>query len=180
MAWDELDGGDGFVLRRPREDEAKEALALLRDPEVDRWNPQHDVTNEHAAAEWCRKGADWSAGDHATFSVVELATGRLAGNVSLHRIDPDHDSADIGYRIARWARNQGRASLAVAAVTDWAFATLGLYRVQLQHAVANAASCKVAANAGFRLEGTLRRASRIGPAPTDRGDDHLHARLATD
>ncbi|MEA3077015.1 MAG: hypothetical protein QOF60_1923 [Actinomycetota bacterium] len=180
MAWDELDGGDGFVLRRPREEEAKEAFALLHDAEVRRWNPQHDVTSERAVAEWCRRGADWSAGDHATFSIVEGTTGRLAGNVSLHRIDTDHDSADVGYRIAPWARNRGRATLAVAAVTEWAFATLGLYRVQLQHAIANEASCKVATNAGFVLEGVLRQASRIGPAPTDRSDDHLHARLATD
>jgi RimJ/RimL family protein N-acetyltransferase len=52
-----------------------------------------------------------------------------------------------------------------------------MHRVELGHAVANTASCRVAEKAGFRLEGTLREANRIAEGFAD---EHLHARLATD
>ena len=66
----------------------------------------------------------------------------------------------------------------VAAVTQWSFAQRGLVRIQLEHAVPNIGSCRVAARAGFVLEGTLRSASRDGLGA--RHDDHVHGRLATD
>jgi nitronate monooxygenase len=54
----------------------------------------------------------------------------------------------------------------------------GLMRVQLEHAVGNLASCKVAVAAGFVLEGTARSAYAV---PDDgREDCHIHGRLPTD
>jgi len=54
---------------------------------------------------------------------------------------------------------------------------LGLHRLELRHSTANPASCRVAARAGFRLEGTLRSAMRH---PDGWHDMHLHARLQGD
>ncbi|MEK8106761.1 GNAT family protein [Micromonospora sp. M12] len=67
---------------------------------------------------------------------------------------------------------------AVVRLTEWAFADLGLHRVELCHAVANPASCRVADRAGYPAEGTLRESYRYGDGR--RYDEHLHARLATD
>jgi RimJ/RimL family protein N-acetyltransferase len=69
-------------------------------------------------------------------------------------------------------------SAVVAAVARWSLAELRLVRLQLEHAVANVGSCKVASNAGFVLEGILRSASRDSAGV--RHDDHVHGRLATD
>ena len=57
----------------------------------------------------------------------------------------------------------------------WAFETLGLHRIEVDHSVENPASCRVATRAGFRLEGTKR-----GDALHADGwhDMHLHARVA--
>jgi RimJ/RimL family protein N-acetyltransferase len=55
---------------------------------------------------------------------------------------------------------------------------LRLHRIELCHAVANPASCRVADRAGYRAEGTLRESYRYGDGR--RYDEHLHARLATD
>lgn len=165
-------------LRPPSPAEAAEALALLTDPEVLRWNPAPAVVDLASARAWCGRGADWSDGTHATFSALEASSGRLLANISLHHVDAEQRTADIGYRVAPWARGRGVASSAVGAVTGWALGALGLARVQLLHAVENAASCRVAANAGYLLEGTLRSATRYGDG--HRHDDHLHARLPTD
>ena len=168
-----------FQLRPPSEAEAADALAMLHDADVAQWNPAPQVVDLESAREWCRRGADWSGGTHATFSVLDATTGRLLGNVSLWRIDrADQRSAAIGYRTAPWARGHGVATDGVGAVTRWAFGGLGIERVELPHAVANTASCRVAEKSGFPLEGVMRAEFRDEQGK--RWDSHLHARLASD
>jgi RimJ/RimL family protein N-acetyltransferase len=168
-----------YQLRPPSGAQAADALAMLHDPDTARWNPVPRVVDLATARDWCERGADWSDGSHATFSVLDALTGRLVGNVSLWRLDlADQRCGAVGYRTAPWARGQGVATTAVRAASGWAFGALGVERLELPHAVANPASCRVAVKAGFRLEGTLRGAFR---APDGRRyDEHLHARLATD
>jgi RimJ/RimL family protein N-acetyltransferase len=167
-----------LLLRPPDGNQAVDALAMALDPETVQWNPVASVVDLATARQWCERLADWSDGDHATFTVLDAATGRLVGNVSLHKIDHALASAEMGYRVAPWARGRGVATASVRVVTDWAFARLGLRRVQLFHAVANEASCRVAVKAGYVDEGTLRSAAVYGDGV--RYDEHLHARLAVD
>ena len=168
-----------WQLRPPHPREAEEALAMLADPLTRRWNDAPRVVDLDTARQWCADGADWSEGAHATFSVLEATTGRLAGNISLWQIDLEESrSASVGYRTAPWARGRGVASTALLAVTGWAFSGLGIERISLPHTVGNDASCRVAEKAGYVLEGVMRGAWRE-PDGT-RLDDHLHARLSTD
>ena len=167
-----------LVLRPPRAEEAADALELLGDPDVARWNPAPSVVDLDSAAAWSRRGADWSAGDHATFSVLDAATGAYLGVVSLHSIDPVQHDAEIGYRVTPRARGRGVATEAVTAATAWAFANLALVRIELAHAVDNPPSCAVALRAGYPLEGVLRQSFVYGDGR--RYDEHLHARLAGD
>jgi RimJ/RimL family protein N-acetyltransferase len=167
-----------YLLQPPAESEAEQALALLLDPDVAQWNPAPTVTTLDAARDWCRRGRDWSLGNHATWSVLN-ADGRLLANVSLWRIDQqDQRTGSIGYRTAPWARNRGVASHAVAAVTTFAFDTLKLDRIELHHAVVNVGSCRVAQKCGYAQEGVLRQSYR--DVHGRRWDEHLHARLAID
>ena len=167
-----------FVLRPPRIEEAEEAWAMLRDPDVAMWNPASAVVDHEAAVAWCLRGADWSSGSHSTFSIVDPTDGQLLGNISLFAIDREQATAQVGYRIAAPARGQGLATDALAAVCVWAFEEQGLFRIELRHAVENPRSCRVATKAGFATEGTLRLGSVYGDGR--RYDDHLHARLVTD
>jgi RimJ/RimL family protein N-acetyltransferase len=164
-------------LRPPAPADAPGALAMMLDPQVAIWNPARSVVDEASAAAWLARGADWTPGDHATFSVLGPA-GRYAGVVSLHHVDRYQATADIGYRVAPWTRGRGVATAAVRAVTDWAFAGLSLVRIQIFHGVGNPGSCRVAEKAGYALEGVLRSATLYGDGR--RHDDHIHARLATD
>ncbi|PWU44952.1 N-acetyltransferase [Micromonospora globispora] len=165
----------GLRLRRWRHEDAPAVLAALNEPAIARWNSQ-DVTDLTRAAAWIRWRADWSSGTRMSLAITDAADGRLLGGASLNQIH--HGNASIGYWTAAAARGRGVASAAAAALTAWGFADLGLHRIELCHAVANPASCRVADRAGYRLEGTLRESHLYGDGR--RYDEHLHARLATD
>lgn len=165
-------------LRRPEDADAGRVLELLNDPETQRWNPATQAASGlDAALAWCRDLADRSSGKQATWHAVDRETGLFVANVSLFEIDADHATAKIGYRVLPDARRRGIGREALAAVTEWAFAELGIFRIQLEHAVPNIGSCRVAEGAGYRLEGVLRSSYAL---EGERYDEHLHARLATD
>lgn len=165
-------------LRPPAEGDVPDLLVLLQDPDVRVWNPPPGTVGRDDSRGWQQLAADWSGGDHATFSVLDATSGRLAGTVSLHKINLGQGDAEVGYRIAPWARGQGIATDALSAMTRWAFASIDLVRIEVCHAVVNPASCRVAEKAGYPLEGTLRQSYVYGDGR--RYDEHLHARLATD
>ncbi|WP_319717572.1 GNAT family N-acetyltransferase [Nonomuraea angiospora] len=167
-----------FDLRPPSTTDAPEVLRLARDPDVLLWNPRCRIEDEAAAIADCLKGADWSDGTHATFSILDAESGRYVGNIALHGLDLENAQARIGYRIAPWVRGRGAATASVQAVTSWAITALQLERIVLTHAVENHASCRVAQKSGFVLEGVMRSAKRFGDGRLH--DEHLHALLAAD
>ena len=73
------------------------------------------------------------------------------------------------------ARGRGIAPRALDLATSYAMSGLGLHRVQLQHALDNTASCRVAEKAGFTLEGFQRGSCLLASGYVD---EHLHARVA--
>jgi RimJ/RimL family protein N-acetyltransferase len=168
----------GPVLLRPwRDADADATMAALQDPEIARWNSAGAGCPE-AIAGHLRRRADWSGGDHASWAVVDPATGELLGSVSLHEIDREQGDAQIGYWTVPAARGRGVAALVVDAVCRWAFATLPIDRIELYHAVDNPASRRVAEKAGFTQEGRLRRSYRYGDGA--KHDELLWSRLADD
>jgi RimJ/RimL family protein N-acetyltransferase len=152
-------------------------MTAMREPAVALWNSSPlAAANLDGAREWVRRRADWSSGDHASFAVADPETKALLGSVSLHK--NSDDDASIGYWTVEAARGRGLATRAVGTLTGWAFQQLGLHRIELCHAVANPASCRVAEKAGYPLEGTLRESHTYGDK--QRYDEHIHGRLVTD
>ena len=98
--------------------------------------------------------------------------------MSVHSIDLEQSDAEIGYWTAPAARGRGVAPLAVDAACRWAFGALPVDRIELCHAVENAASGRVAEKAGFTYEGHLRRSFRYGDGR--KHDELLWARLSDD
>lgn len=82
--------------------------------------------------------------------------------------------AEVGYWVLPRSRGQRVASRALSALTDWAFNT-GFHRLELLRSVQNPASCSVAKNVSYELEGTKRQDA----LHTDGWHDmHLHARVS--
>jgi RimJ/RimL family protein N-acetyltransferase len=167
-----------YQLRPPSLREAEDVLAMSLDPDIRVWNALGSVTDEETARAWCVKWADWVAAGSAQFNVLDATEGRLLGMVAVHQIDYEAGNAELGYRVAPWARGRGVATSALRVVSDWAFEALGMTRLQLLHAVGNTASCRVAEKSGYQLEGTTRQSYRYGDGLLH--DEHIHGRLVSD
>lgn len=97
----------------------------------------------------------------AAFSVVHLASGELAGEALLWGIDSHNRSAHVGVSLRPGFRGRGLGTDTVRVLCGYAFAILGLQRLQAETLADNAAMIAVAARAGFQREGTLRRAAWV-------------------
>lgn len=166
----------GLLLRPFAVSDVPRLVCAFADRDIQQWNAGPGVA-EDQVRKWLSQRNDWADGSHASWAVGDAAGG-LLGSVSVYRIDADQSNAEIGYWTAPWARRRHVAVGAVTAAAAVAFEAIRLHRVDLHHSVDNAASCRVAANAGFALEGHLRESYRYGDGRYH--DEHLHARLARD
>jgi RimJ/RimL family protein N-acetyltransferase len=91
--------------------------------------------------------------------MFDRAARRIIGGISLYRADWNIRTAEVGYGVRGDARGRGYATEALTAVAGWALSGGGLQRVSLSAVTGNIASVRVAEKAGFRREGTLRRAA---------------------
>jgi RimJ/RimL family protein N-acetyltransferase len=100
--------------------------------------------------------------DHAAcFSVVELATGELAGEALLWGIDLHNRGAHIGISLRPAFRGRGLGADVVRVLCRYGFAIRGLHRLQAETLSTNNAMIRAANRAGFTREGTLRRAAWV-------------------
>ena len=97
----------------------------------------------------------------ACFSVVELATGELAGEALLWDIDLHNRAAHIGISLLPAFRGRGLGPDAVRVLCRYGFAIRGLHRLQAETLSTNNAMIQAASRAGFTREGTLRRAAWV-------------------
>jgi ribosomal-protein-serine acetyltransferase len=86
----------------------------------------------------------------------------IVGVVGYHGVDWAHRSTSLGYWLAESSQGRGAMTAAVEVLTDHAFTTWGLVRVEIRAALENRRSRAIPERLGFREEGTLRRAERVG------------------
>lgn len=98
----------------------------------------------------------------------------VVGRVGLRWMDLYEGVGEVGYWVLPEARGQRVASRAVRALTDWEFG-IGFHRLELVHSIHNPASCHIADNASYALEGTKSQAALHADGWHDM---HLHARVA--
>jgi len=90
--------------------------------------------------------------------MLDRAAGRIVGSIGLFHADWEVRSAEIGYGVSSDQRCKGYASEALGALVRWVLTEGGIQRAWLTANTDNVASVRVAEKAGFRREGTLRRA----------------------
>ena len=101
----------------------------------------------------------------------------VAGAMGIDIHGAERRIGEVGYWIHTDRAGQGYGTEAGHAVVDFAFADLGLYRLELRAGVENRASQRVAEKLGFRREGTLRQGCPLGRTGYD---CYLYGLLASD
>jgi RimJ/RimL family protein N-acetyltransferase len=101
----------------------------------------------------------------------------VVGRTGFRALSLETGSASAGYWTAPAARGCDVAARALRAASTWMLTNGGLHRLELNHSVANLASCRVAAKAGYAYEGTRRRQ---GLHQDGWHDMHVHGLLEDD
>jgi RimJ/RimL family protein N-acetyltransferase len=139
------------------------------------WYPARSTpeTVRRAIVKWQR---EWATGSPTrVFAIRELETGALAGGCEVRL--RDNALAEMSYWVFPAFRGRRYASRAVILACGWAFAELGVERMEIYVEPDNAASRSVALLAGFTEEGLLRARGRFGD---ERRDLVLYSRLPSD
>jgi RimJ/RimL family protein N-acetyltransferase len=148
-------------------------MDAYQDESIQRWHVMRaDSLGE--AREWIAGWqGGWAAETGASWAVVDTDSDTLLGRAGLKHLKFSDGTADVTYWTVPAARGKGVAPRVVNAMASWGFEA-GFYRLDLEHAVGNAASCRVAEKTGFAAEGVRRSAWLLADG---RCDVHTHARL---
>jgi RimJ/RimL family protein N-acetyltransferase len=114
-----------------------------------------------------QEGEAARAANAAIFSVVELATDKLAGDALLWAIDRHNRSAHIGISLRPAFRGRGFGGDVVRVLCRYGFAILGLHRLQIETLAGNHAMIAIAERAGFVREGVTRSSEWVNGSFAD-------------
>lgn len=150
---------DGVLCLRATVPHDVAALAETDDPLTLEWG----FTGEPHTPEQMRRltdraQLDWLVGRAAPFSIVDLASGQVAGSLHLRLAGPP-GVGGIGYVVHPAFRGRGYTARALRLLAAWAFGHGGFVRLELGAKVGNVASQRAALAAGFEPDGT--RAARL-------------------
>lgn len=163
-----------FVLRPWQSSDAPALVEAYAEPSIQRWHVR-TMTDEEAREwvnSWSRR---WTAETGCGWAITDGS--QLLGQICLRRLNLSDGVGEISYWVVPAARGQRVATHALGALTAWVFGDVHLHRLEIAHSTMNPASCRVAMNAGYQLEGTKRGEGLHGDGWHDM---HLHARLADD
>ena len=117
------------------------------------------------AAEWIARVKDESPRLNFAIDV----DGAAVGDISVHlRQDERRQSAEVGYWLGEPFWGRGIATEALRAITDYAFATFPVIRLEAGVFGWNPGSARVLEKCGYVLEGRLRQAITKDGRVTDR------------
>jgi [ribosomal protein S5]-alanine N-acetyltransferase len=109
-----------------------------------------------------RQGAEWRADEGYNFHVFDRKTGQLVGGIGLTNVHRGvAQTGALGYWVGEPFARQGYTSEAVKLVVRFAFATLGLHRVEAACVPENDPSRALLEKVGFVREGYARAYLKI-------------------
>jgi ribosomal-protein-serine acetyltransferase len=161
----------GRSLRLLDEDDAPALFAVIdRNREyLSEWMPwaPHHTSQQQTLA--FIRAARRQLADNNGLQAAIVDDGEIIGVVGFHAVDWSQRRTTIGYWLAADRQGRGTMTEAVRALVDQAIGTWQLRRVEIRAAVENRRSRAIPERLGFREEGVLREAERIG----DRYVDHV-------
>ena len=158
-----LDLPDGCRLRLLEEDDADEFHALIdaNREYLARWMPWAAGETRDGTLEFIRLTRKQVA-DNDGFQTAIVRDGSIVGIVGFHGVDWPARSTSIGYWLDERQQGQGIMTRAVRALVDHALLGWRLNRVEIRAAPENHRSRAIPERLGFREEGVLREAERVG------------------
>jgi ribosomal-protein-serine acetyltransferase len=165
----EIDLGGGRALRTLTEPDAEELFALIDDNRayLAQWMPFVGQTRGTADSLAFIRAARRQFEENRGMQLAILEDRQIIGIAGLHAVDWTRRSTSIGYWIAADRQGAGTVTSAVAALLDHAFGSWELTRVEVRAGVLNNRSRAIPERLGFREEGVLRSAERIGTRVID-------------
>lgn len=151
---------EGLELRLPTEDDVGTITALCQDEDIREFTMVPSPYRTEDARSFVEMAARAREEDGGVHLLVE-ADGEVVGAVGMGIHARDRRGV-VGYWVGADHRGQGVATRATRALCRWAFDTLDLEHIMLDAAVSNVGSNAIARRLGFTLEGTQRRAFRLG------------------
>jgi RimJ/RimL family protein N-acetyltransferase len=150
--------GDVVLLRPWGEADLPDVVLAFSDPVMQRFSWRTAPYTETDAREWFAEQEQARLrGEGLSFALAgPRDQDGVLGSVSLEEVRRDRGRAAVGYWLAPQARGRGLATQAVRLLARWAFAELGLARLELTCGPGNEASQHVAERCGFSREGLLR------------------------
>ncbi|MDN7121115.1 GNAT family N-acetyltransferase [Nocardioides sp. ChNu-153] len=146
-----------LVLRAHRDGDAA-ALAYYGDAEVTRFMLLHALGEAERDAMVARRATSLHPrAPGETLPLVVERDGVVVGDVVLKVVDAWGGVGEVGWVLDPRHGGRGYATEAAAALADLAFDHYGMHRVEARLDARNAASARVCARLGMRLEAHLRR-----------------------
>ena len=115
--------------------------------------------------DWWRKM--WAEEKAFYFAVHERTSGTFLGSCGLSDLVREHRRAGLGFWIRSSRTGEGFATDAARVVANLGLEDLGLTRIEVEVAVGNTPSRRVAEKLGCRLEGVLHHRLILPEGPTD-------------
>jgi len=125
-------------------------VAVEADPEVARWIDAASSARHASVLD-----------DPDLMHLIACADGRDVGFVLVAGLTSSHGNVELR-RIAMRERGRGYGRRTLVAAVDWAFTERGAHRVFLDVQIENAAARGLYVSCGFREEGVMRDALRVG------------------
>jgi [ribosomal protein S5]-alanine N-acetyltransferase len=149
--------GPRLTMRMLTQADAPEVFGVFGDPEVMRFWSSPPLPDVAGARELIDQIEDlFKARRLFQWGVCSRDTGKVTGTCTLHNLRAEHRRAEIGFAIARANWGQGFATEALELLIGFAFATLGLHRLEADTDPENVRSLRLLERQGFKREGYLR------------------------
>lgn len=152
---------DRLYLRPLKMSDARDMYAYAQDPEVSRhvlWDAHKSIWETRRFLLFAR--GQYRRGFPGSFAVELKESGRMIGTIGFMWVNPDFQSAEVGYSLSRDYWNKGIMTEALEATLRFGFEELKLNRIEAQHDTENPASGKVMAHCGMQYEGIMRQRVR--------------------
>jgi ribosomal-protein-serine acetyltransferase len=156
--------------------DALAAVIAANRPYLARWLPWASGNDRDTSLAFIRATRRQIA-DNDGLQTVITVHDLPVGMIGFHAVDWTHRTTSLGYWISQGHQGRGIVTTAARALIDHAYRAWRLNRVEIRTGVENLRSRRIAERLGFREEGRLLQAERVG----DRWVDHvLYAMLAAD